>query len=159
MLSRLLAARRATPALLRRTVDELPLHVRIAMFDGVRRDLIITGAYTDDRSGVCPMLAAHRRGARHSHPAFAEVWDAFAGAPRKGHKVADRVHVDRLADTLAASIEAELRRPVRSGPGPVGVVPRGLGRTDAIRSAPTGAPVVAPPAADRPRTPAGARRG
>src|SRR5205809_7492203 len=57
-------AHRSRPVVeLRRTIDCLPLATREAMLAGVRAgERIIVGAYVDARGGVCPMLAAHRRG-------------------------------------------------------------------------------------------------
>ena len=51
------------------------------MLDGLRDEQIIVGAYTHG-NGICPMLAAHRRGGRTSLISFARAWDrfAFAGA-------------------------------------------------------------------------------
>jgi len=109
MLDRFLAVRRATPQQLRQTIDAMPLNLRIAMLHGVRHDHIIVGAYTDDHTGMCPMLAAHRRGVRVSFPTFAKVWDAFAGAPRRGHRPADPGDLHHLASALRQSIETELR--------------------------------------------------
>ena len=67
---------------LRRAIDCLPQRTRTAMLSGVRESDIIVGAYTDRDGGVCPMLAAHRRGGRTNFIAFARAWDAFAGAKR-----------------------------------------------------------------------------
>jgi hypothetical protein len=53
---------------------------------------IIVGAYVDGRGGVCPMLAAHRRGGRTNFLSFARAWDAFA-----------------RADTVRPATERELR--------------------------------------------------
>jgi hypothetical protein len=94
---------------LRSMVDQLPLAVRIAMLEGVRSERIIAGGYADGRGGVCPMLAAHRHGARWSFPDFARTWDEFAEAPIEGLREADPCHVDALAEVLAASIEDDLR--------------------------------------------------
>ena len=47
------------------------------MLDGLERNDIIAGAYTD-AAGICPMLAAHRGGGRTSFVGFARAWDAFA---------------------------------------------------------------------------------
>lgn len=143
MLTRLLAARRATPARLRETVDAMPLHLRIAMLDGVRHDDIIVGAYTDSHAGVCPMLAAHRRGPRCSYPTFAPTWDAFAGAPRRGHRPADPARVDQLARMLRDSIETELRAPT-DDPAP---------RPSPAHRAPEPAPQSWPTAPDAPAAP------
>jgi hypothetical protein len=67
---------------LRRAIDRLPLTTRAAMLDGIRANRIIAGAYTDNRGGICPMLAAHRNGGRTTLLAFARSWDRFAGARR-----------------------------------------------------------------------------
>jgi hypothetical protein len=58
-------------------IDALPRHTRVAMLDGIERDEIIVGAYSN-RDGVCPMLAAHRAGGRTTAIAFAKAWDRFA---------------------------------------------------------------------------------
>jgi hypothetical protein len=67
---------------LRRAIDALPERTRSAMLEGIRAHPIVVGAYTDDRGGICPMLAAHRHGGRTTLLAFARSWDRFAGARR-----------------------------------------------------------------------------
>jgi hypothetical protein len=67
---------------LRRAIDRLPVATREAMLSGIRANPIIVGAYTDNRGGICPMLAAHRNGGRTTLLAFARSWDRFAGASR-----------------------------------------------------------------------------
>jgi hypothetical protein len=69
--------RQATIEDLRRVIDNLPRDTRVAMLDGIRRNDIIVGAYTDP-GGICPMLAAFRAGGRASCISFANAWDAFA---------------------------------------------------------------------------------
>lgn len=91
---------------LRRTIDCLPSHTKRAMLEGVRRDTIIVGAYTDRDGGVCPMLAAHRRGGRTSFLAFARTWDRFTNAPSRGSRKATERELRILAHHLEASIEA-----------------------------------------------------
>ena len=83
---------------LRRAIDALPVATRKAMLAGIRASPIVVGAYTDGRGGVCPMLAAHRRGGRTTLLAFARAWDAFAGARR----------VRRATRRELAVLEAEL---------------------------------------------------
>ena len=83
---------------LRRAIDALPVATREAMLAGIRASPIVVGAYTDGRGGVCPMLAAHRRGGRTTLLAFARAWDAFAGARR----------VRRATRRELAVLEAEL---------------------------------------------------
>ena len=67
---------------LRRAIDALPETTREAMLDGIRSNKIIVGAYTDSNGGICPMLAAHRQGARTEALRFARAWDAFGKANR-----------------------------------------------------------------------------
>ena len=54
---------RNAAARLRNAVEMLPVETKSAMLLGLEQETIITGAYTHD-GGVCPMLAAHRRGVR-----------------------------------------------------------------------------------------------
>jgi hypothetical protein len=67
---------------LRQAVVELPDSTRRAMLTAIDRDELIVGAYTDRRGRICPMLAAHRRGARSDVGRFPRAWDAFARASR-----------------------------------------------------------------------------
>ena len=92
---------------LRRTIDCMPMHTRVAMLAGVREDTIIVGAYTDESGGVCPMLSAHRRGGRTTFIQFARTWDRFTKAPRKGSRPAKQRELQILMRHLEASIEAE----------------------------------------------------
>ena len=72
----------STASVLRAAVDALPARTRLAMLAGIRSERIVAGAYTDGHGGTCPMLAAHRRGARTSGAEFARAWDRFTGATR-----------------------------------------------------------------------------
>ena len=58
---------------LRIAVECLPSTTRAAMLEGVRTWPIIVGAYTDRRSSMCPMLAAHRCNERTNFLAFARA--------------------------------------------------------------------------------------
>ena len=87
---------------LRRAVDCLPEHTRRAMLEGIDANTIIVGAYTDRRGGVCPMLAAHRRGGRTDFLAFAKAWDRFCEAKRP------RIATERELEVLKAHLEASL---------------------------------------------------
>jgi hypothetical protein len=71
--------RRATIEDLRTAIQALPRTTRLAMLEGLRDEQIIVGAYAH-RNGVCPMLAAHRRGGRTSLISFAHAWDRFASS-------------------------------------------------------------------------------
>jgi hypothetical protein len=87
---------------LRRAVDCLPQHTRVAMLDGIRSNDIIVGAYTDRGGGVCPMLAAHRNGGRTDFISFAHAWDRFTGARRARRATGRELRV------LTAYLEASL---------------------------------------------------
>jgi hypothetical protein len=73
------------------------------MLEGIRRNEIIVGAYTDRDGGVCPMLAAHRNGGRTDFLEFAHAWDAFARArkPRRATRREIRTLEGFLQATLA----------------------------------------------------------
>jgi hypothetical protein len=89
---------------LRLTIDCLPLATREAMLDGVRdAERIIVGAYTDGHGGVCPMLAAHRRGGRTNFLSFARAWDRFTRAGRQA-----RAATQRERSILIRQLEASL---------------------------------------------------
>jgi hypothetical protein len=92
---------------LRLTIDCLPFSTRQAMLDGVQgSDRIIVGAYVDRAGGVCPMLAAHRRGGRTDLHSFARSWDRFTRAGRRARR-ATRREVDILVGQLQASLMSE----------------------------------------------------
>jgi hypothetical protein len=101
--------RAALIADLRAAIDSLPAPTREAMLRGVRTQPIIAGAYTDRDGGVCPMLAAHRNGARTEFGSFARAWDRLAGARRA--RPATRREVRILEAHLEASIIAERDAP------------------------------------------------
>jgi hypothetical protein len=84
----------------------LPRGTREAMLDGIRTRPIVAGAYTDNRGGVCPMLAAHRAGGRTSLLSFARSWDAFARTRRV--RRATRRELRVLDDLLVASLAADV---------------------------------------------------
>jgi hypothetical protein len=88
---------------LRTAIDLLPAQTRIAMLEGVRRNTIIVGAYTDRRGGVCPMLAAHRCGGRTDFLSFARSWDRFTRAKGRPRKASERE-----LRVLTAHLEASL---------------------------------------------------
>src|SRR5215212_10513181 len=96
---------RNAAARLRAAVDMLPLETRRAMLAGLDHDTIVTGAYTHD-GGICPMLAAHRRGGRTEQAAFARCWDRYTGA-EKG-----RPATERELRTLRVMLEASLEEPI-----------------------------------------------
>jgi hypothetical protein len=97
--------RRAPIEDLRLAIDCLPPHTRVAMLDGVRSEDIIVGAYTMRGGGVCPMLAAHRRGGRTDFISFARAWDRFTGATRRARR-ATRRELSILESHLEASLLA-----------------------------------------------------
>jgi hypothetical protein len=94
---------------LRRAIDCLPRHTREAMLDGIDANPIIVGAYTDGTGGVCPMLAAHRRGGRTSLASFARAWDRYTEARNA------RRATGRELRMLRAMLEASLYYEAESG--------------------------------------------
>ena len=91
---------------LRFTIDCLPHRSRVAMLDGVDSNEIIVGAYTDGHGGVCPMLAAHRRGGRTDLGSFARAWDRYTRAGRRARKASQR-EVRTLRTMLEASLSQD----------------------------------------------------
>jgi hypothetical protein len=88
---------------LQTAIECLPERTRRAMLDGVRANMIVVGAYTDGRGGICPMLAAHRHGGRTALASFARAWDRYTGAHGR-----PRPASDRELRTLKAMLEASL---------------------------------------------------
>jgi hypothetical protein len=72
------------------------------MLDAVEDGELIAGAYTDRRGRTCPMLAAHRRGARIDVGDFPRAWDTFARARRP------RPATSRELEILRALLEESL---------------------------------------------------
>jgi len=98
--------RRSSTAIerLRLAIDCLPVATREAMLEGVRAsERIIAGAYVDTEGGVCPMLAAHRRGTRTDFLSFARSWDRFVRT-KSGARAATRRQVAMLVAQLEDSI-------------------------------------------------------
>src|SRR3954454_15105510 len=95
-------AGRRTAQELRQAIDCLPKRTREAMLEGIDRNEIIVGAYTDRDGRVCPMLAAHRHGGRTSLASFARAWDRYTCARRP------RPATEREVRTLRAMLEASL---------------------------------------------------
>ena len=83
----------------------LPTATKQAMLVGLDNETIITGAYTHD-GGICPMLAAHRRGGRTDRESFAKAWDRYTGAD-KGRRA-----TEREIRTLRCMLEASMMEPL-----------------------------------------------
>jgi hypothetical protein len=93
---------------LRLAIECLPVGTREAMLDGVLgSQRIIVGAYTDGEGGVCPMLAAHRRGGRTNFLSFARSWDRFTHARRR--RPATQHELSTLVALLRGSLLDEER--------------------------------------------------
>ena len=91
---------------LRLAIDCLPVATREAMLEGVRaNERIIVGAYVDGEGGVCPMLAAHRRGGRTNFLSFARAWDRFTRARGRA-----RTATARELAVLIGQLQASLMR-------------------------------------------------
>jgi hypothetical protein len=97
-------ARRQAQALTS-AVRELPVKARHAMLAAIEGDELIVGAYTDRRGRVCPMLAAHRRGARTDVGSFPRAWDAFGRARRP--RAATRRELEVLKALLQEGLGGE----------------------------------------------------
>jgi hypothetical protein len=91
-----MAKRRNNAQRLRNAVYAMPGRTKAAMLRGIRANRVIVGAYVDKRGGVCPMLAAHRNGAR--------AWDAFTGANQRKPRRASRREVRALEGYLEISL-------------------------------------------------------
>jgi hypothetical protein len=90
---------------LRLAIDCMPVATREAMLAGIREsDRVIAGAYVDEHGGVCPMLAAHRRGGRTDFLSFARSWDRFTGARGRAKPATGR-ELSILASQLEDSLE------------------------------------------------------
>jgi hypothetical protein len=102
---------------LRLAIDCLPVATREAMLAGVEgSERIIAGAYVDGKGGVCPMLAAHRRGGRTDFLSFAKSWDRFArtrGSRRVATERERRILIAQLQDSLESSTGLEFDRAIR----------------------------------------------
>jgi hypothetical protein len=91
---------------LRIAVERLPTHTKEAMLRGISTNRIIVGAYVDTQSGgICPMLAAHRNGARTSVANFARAWDTYTCAKRP--RRATRREVRTLRSLLEWSLDID----------------------------------------------------
>lgn len=89
---------------LRRSIDALPARTRKAMLIGLANNTVITGAFSGS-DGVCPMLAAHREGARTNCISFPEAWDRFTGVHGR-YIIREATQYEVAA--LRAEIEASL---------------------------------------------------
>ena len=76
------------------------------MLEAVRDSDIIVGAYTDRDGGICPMLAAHRRGGRTNFISFARAWDRFAVTKGRARRASER-ELRVLTSQLEASLMEE----------------------------------------------------
>jgi hypothetical protein len=83
-------------------IRSLPVSTKQAMLVAAENDDLIAGAYTDGRGGTCPMLAAHRRGARIYARGFPCAWDQFTGARRP------RLATQRELDVLTALLQESI---------------------------------------------------
>jgi len=108
---------------LRLTIDCLPLATRAAMLEGVRDcERIIVGAYTDEHGGVCPMLAAHRRGGRTNFLSFAHAWDRFTRAGRHARSATGReraILIGQLEASLLSAGDVDLDQAIHEHRGVV----------------------------------------
>jgi hypothetical protein len=103
-------------ARLRVAIDCLPVATREAMLDAVEgSERVIAGAYVDEDGGVCPMLAAHRRGERTDFLTFAKSWDRFtrvAGTARRATPRELAILTGQLQESLMSATGLELDRAI-----------------------------------------------
>lgn len=65
---------------LRSEVMRMSPAVASAMLQGIKGFTVVTGQYTDNQGGACPLLAANRSGAPlHVQTNFPTCWDYFCG--------------------------------------------------------------------------------
>jgi hypothetical protein len=90
----------------------MPVATREAMLRAVHAgERFIAGAYVDRQGGVCPMLAAHRRGGRTDFISFARSWDRFTrvgGKAREATPREVRILAAHLEDSLTSMSGLEL---------------------------------------------------
>jgi hypothetical protein len=102
---------------LRLAIDCMPVATREAMLEGLRsNERIIAGAYVDEHGGVCPMLAAHRHGARTDFISFARSWDRFTRAVRGSRRASERelaILIGHLEASLQETSGVELDEAIR----------------------------------------------
>jgi hypothetical protein len=82
------------------------------MLDAMDDEELIVGGYVDQAGRVCPMLAAHRRGARTDVGSFPRAWDTFARARRP------RGASQRELEILKALLEESFNAPSGGGCAP-----------------------------------------
>lgn len=85
------------------------------MLAAIETEELIVGAYTDLNGRMCPMLAAHRRGARTHVGSFPRAWDAFARArrPRRANERELQILKALLQEGFGESAESHVE-PTRS---------------------------------------------
>ncbi len=97
-------------------IEVLSVTTRAAMLEAVRcpATRLIAGSYVAPGGGVCPLLAAHRRGGTHDGStgvsAFADVWDRYTGTRASEPRPIQRAERRMLEGLLAASLAREQRR-------------------------------------------------
>jgi hypothetical protein len=105
---------------LNQAVRALPVETRRAMLAAAEGGGLIIGAYSDRKGQVCPMLAAHRLGARTHVGEFPRAWDAFGNAKRP------RPATARELEILRALLEESLSGGETSQPSSQTEPQRGL---------------------------------
>lgn len=99
---------------LRRAVQGLPHSARREMLAGLRPGRIIAGAYSAG-GGLCPAMAAYRRGAKTDYRDFARAWDRYTRA--KYVRRASTNELRTLADLLELSLVVETAHANGNGNG------------------------------------------
>ncbi len=98
---------------LRFAVESLPPETQRAMLKGINENRIVTGANTDRRGGVCPMLAADRNAFAVTPLAeiFATAWDQYTGTSfvNVNRRAASERDLRVLQTMLETSLELSAR--------------------------------------------------
>lgn len=102
---------------LAQAIEELSPATRAAMLEAVRcpATRLIAGSYVVAGGGVCPLLAAHRRGGRTNGgsteaSSFAAVWDRYTATRTGKPRPIERTERQVLDVLLVASLAREQRR-------------------------------------------------
>ena len=108
---------------LRQAVQGLPHSARREMLAGLRPGRIIAGAYSAG-GGLCPAMAAYRRGARTDYTDFARAWDRYTrvryvrrASPDELKTLAELLELSLVVETAHTNGNGNGRMPALNGNG------------------------------------------
>lgn len=118
---------------LRAEVMSLSPAMAAAMLDGIHRQTVVTGQYTDGKGGACPLLAANRAGAPlHHQTNFPQSWDVFCGLTHRRQSrpaTAHEIHMLQLLLEARLMPQGERQPKTRREPRFIAPRPRRLEHT------------------------------